>query len=32
MFSFEELPDVLILVKQGKLPEPNAVIEIAGLS
>lgn len=30
VFSFEELPDVLVLVKQGKLPEPNAVIEIAG--
>jgi propanol-preferring alcohol dehydrogenase len=32
VFSFEELPDVLVLVKQGKLPEPNAVIEIAGSS
>ncbi len=32
VFSFEELPDVLTLVKQGKLPEPNAVIEIAGSS
>jgi hypothetical protein len=32
VFSFEELPDVLALVKQGKLPQPNAVIEIAGSS
>ena len=32
VFSFEELPDVLVLVKQGKLSEPNAVIEIAGSS
>jgi len=32
VFSFEELPDVLVLVKQGKLPQPNAVIEIAGSS
>lgn len=32
VFSFEELPDVLTLVKQGKLPQPNAVIEIAGSS
>jgi propanol-preferring alcohol dehydrogenase len=32
VFSFEELPDVLVLVKQGKLPEPNAVVEIVGSS
>ena len=32
VFSFEELPDVLVLVKQGKLPQPNAVVEIAGSS
>jgi propanol-preferring alcohol dehydrogenase len=32
VFSFEELPDVLTLVKQGKLPQPNAVIETAGSS
>jgi propanol-preferring alcohol dehydrogenase len=32
VFSFEELQDALVLVRQGKLPEPNAVIEIAGSS
>ena len=32
VFSFEESPDVLVLVKQGKLPEPNAVIEMASSS
>jgi hypothetical protein len=30
VFSFEELPDVVALVKQGKLLQPNAVAEIAG--
>jgi propanol-preferring alcohol dehydrogenase len=30
VFPFDELPDALILAKQGKLPQPNAVIEIAG--
>jgi alcohol dehydrogenase, propanol-preferring len=30
MFPFEALPEALILAKQGKLPQPNAVIEIAG--
>ena len=30
VFPFEDLPDALVLVKQGKLPKPNAVIEIAG--
>jgi len=29
VFPFEELPDALILAKQGKLRQPNAVIEIA---
>lgn len=29
VFPFEELPEALILAKQGKLPQPNAVIEIA---
>jgi hypothetical protein len=29
-FSFGELPDALILAKEGKLDQPNAVIEIAG--
>jgi hypothetical protein len=28
MFPFEELPDALVLAKQGKLPQPNAVLEI----
>ncbi|MFC2037268.1 hypothetical protein ACFLYD_04750 [Chloroflexota bacterium] len=32
VFSFDESPDVLALVKQGNLPQPNAVIEIAGSS
>jgi propanol-preferring alcohol dehydrogenase len=32
VFSFEELPDALVLAKQGKLPQPNAVIEIDGLA
>jgi propanol-preferring alcohol dehydrogenase len=30
IFSFEELQDALILVKGGKLDQPNAVIQIAG--
>jgi propanol-preferring alcohol dehydrogenase len=30
VFSFEELPEALILAKQSRLPQPNAVIEIAG--
>jgi propanol-preferring alcohol dehydrogenase len=30
VFSFEDLPDALIMAKQGKLSEPNAVIDIAG--
>jgi propanol-preferring alcohol dehydrogenase len=30
VFPFDELPDALILAKQGKLPEPNAVIDIVG--
>ena len=30
LFPFEELQDALILVKQGKLEQPNAVIKIAG--
>jgi propanol-preferring alcohol dehydrogenase len=30
VFSFEELQDALVLTRQGKLPEPNAVVEIAG--
>jgi propanol-preferring alcohol dehydrogenase len=30
VFPFRELPDALVLAKQGKLKEPNAVIEIAG--
>ncbi len=29
LFPFEELQDALILVKQGKLEQPNAVIKIA---
>ena len=29
LFPFEELQDALILVKQGKLKQPNAVIKIA---
>jgi len=29
LFPFEELQDVLILAKQGKLEQPNAVIEVA---
>jgi propanol-preferring alcohol dehydrogenase len=29
VFPFEELPDALVLAKQGKLPQPNAVIEVA---
>lgn len=32
VFPFDELPDALILAKQGKLPEPNAVVQIAGSS
>jgi hypothetical protein len=32
VFSFEVLLDALVLVKQGELPQPNAVIEISGLS
>jgi propanol-preferring alcohol dehydrogenase len=28
VFPFEALPDALILAKQGKLPQPNAVIEV----
>jgi propanol-preferring alcohol dehydrogenase len=27
-FPFDELPDALVLAKQGKLPQPNAVIEV----
>jgi hypothetical protein len=30
VFPFDELPDALVLTKQGKLPQPNAVSEIAG--
>jgi hypothetical protein len=30
VFPFDELPDALVLAKQGKLPQPNAVIEVAG--
>jgi propanol-preferring alcohol dehydrogenase len=30
LFSFEELQDALILARQGKLEQPNAVIEVAG--
>ena len=29
LFPFEKLPEVLILAKQGKLDQPNAVLEIA---
>jgi len=29
LFPFEELPEALILAKQGELTQPNAVIEIA---
>jgi alcohol dehydrogenase, propanol-preferring len=29
VFPFDELPDALILAKQGKLPQPNAVIDVA---
>lgn len=32
VFSFEQLQDVLALVKQGKPPQPNAVIEITDSS
>jgi propanol-preferring alcohol dehydrogenase len=32
VFPFEELQDALILAKQGKLQQPNAVIQIAGSS
>jgi hypothetical protein len=28
VFSFEELQDALVLAKQGRLGQPNAVIEI----
>jgi D-arabinose 1-dehydrogenase-like Zn-dependent alcohol dehydrogenase len=31
VFPFEELQDALILARQGKLEQPNAVIEISGL-
>jgi propanol-preferring alcohol dehydrogenase len=31
VFSFEELQDALILARQGKLEQPNAVVEISGL-
>ncbi len=29
LFSFEELPDAMILVKNGRIKEPNAVVKIA---
>jgi propanol-preferring alcohol dehydrogenase len=29
VFPFDELADALVLAKQGKLPQPNAVLEIA---
>lgn len=29
LFPFEELQDALILTKQGKLQQPNAVIQVA---
>ena len=28
VFPFEELPEALVLAKQGKLPQPNAVVEV----
>lgn len=32
VFSFEKLQDAMILAKQGRLTQPNAVMEIAGSS
>jgi propanol-preferring alcohol dehydrogenase len=32
VFPLKKVPEALILAKQGKLPQPNAVIEIAGSS
>jgi alcohol dehydrogenase, propanol-preferring len=32
LFPFEELPEALIQAKQGRLPKPNAVIDVAGSS
>ena len=29
VFPFDELPDAVLLVKQGKLRQPNAVSEVA---
>lgn len=29
VFPFEELPEALVLAKQGKLPQPNAVVEVS---
>jgi propanol-preferring alcohol dehydrogenase len=29
LFSFEELPDALIMARQGKLEQPNAVIKVS---
>jgi propanol-preferring alcohol dehydrogenase len=29
LFSFEDLPDALILVRQGRLEHPNAVIKVS---
>ncbi|MGD8397909.1 MAG: alcohol dehydrogenase, partial [Anaerolineae bacterium] len=30
VFPFEKLPDVLTMAKQGRLPQPNAVIQLSG--